>query len=35
MPMFTETYHLEWQFGHIEYDVPKALGTPLRMLYTQ
>ena len=24
-----QTYHLEWQFGHIEYDVPKApLGTP-------
>ena len=23
------TYHLEWQFGHIEYSVPKALpGTP-------
>jgi hypothetical protein len=24
-----QTYHLEWQFGHIEYDVPKAPeGTP-------
>lgn len=24
-----QTYHLEWQFGHIEYDVPKApAGTP-------
>jgi hypothetical protein len=25
----TPTYHLEWQFGHIEYSVPKApAGTP-------
>ena len=24
-----ETYHVEWQFGHIEYSVPKAPeGTP-------
>ena len=24
-----ETYHVEWQFGHIEYSVPKAAaGTP-------
>lgn len=24
-----QTFHLEWQFGHIEYSVPKALpGTP-------
>jgi hypothetical protein len=24
-----QTYHIEWQFGHIEYDVPKApAGTP-------
>ena len=24
-----QTYHLEWQFGHIEYDVPRApVGTP-------
>jgi hypothetical protein len=23
---FRETHHIEWQFGHIEYSVPKVRG---------